>query len=86
MARFYLNLRQADELVSDQEGSDLVDVDAAKAEAIAAAREVGADNLRHASLSIKRTFEIVDDGGALVAVVVFANILTGLYQNQTPSR
>ncbi len=80
MARFYINLRQASEYILDQEGSDLADVSVAKAEAVEAARELLADSVRHARLSVERAFEVIDDVGTLVAVIAFTDVLAGCYQ------
>jgi len=40
MGRFYFHLQNGDQLLQDPEGTDLPDVDAARQEAILAAREI----------------------------------------------
>ncbi|KQO49357.1 MULTISPECIES: DUF6894 family protein [unclassified Methylobacterium] len=75
MPRFYLNIRDGDDLIEDQEGSVLVDVDAARLEALASARDILAELVRAGRLVDGQCFEIMDDSGELRAVVPFKEAL-----------
>ena len=75
MPRFYLNIRDGDDLIEDQEGSVLVDVAAARLEAMASSRDILAELVRAGRLVDGQCFEIMDDSGELRAVVPFKEAL-----------
>ena len=74
MPRFFLHIREAERLVEDPDGSDLPDLDAARAEAAAAAREIAAERLRAGKGLDARRFEIRDEAGRLLATVPFPEV------------
>ena len=73
MSRYYFHLR--DDLdVSDQEGMDLADPDAARAFAIANARNIMCGTLeREGRISLHHRIDVEDDKGALVTSVPFSD-------------
>ena len=73
MPRFFFRVRDGDGLSEDPEGSELPNLDAARAEALAAARQLVADRLRRGDLSGGQAFEICDDAGRLLATVSFGD-------------
>ena len=75
MPRFFLHIRDADGLFEDPEGSDLPDLDAARSEAEAAAREIAAEALRAGKPADGRRFEIADGAGRVLAIVRFRDVL-----------
>lgn len=71
MPHFYLNVRDADGLLEDPEGSDLPDLDAAHLQALEGARDILAEMLRKGEVLDRQTIEITDEAGAVLAVVRF---------------
>jgi hypothetical protein len=71
--RYFLNIRRGDEVIHDLEGSELPDLDAARAEAIYGAREILAQNVRVGTVITGRKFEVCDEEGAVVLVVPFSD-------------
>jgi hypothetical protein len=60
MARFYFHLRDGDKLVQDPEGLDLPDVDAAKREALLAARDILSHAIKAGKRKVPEAFVIAD--------------------------
>lgn len=75
MPHFFFHNRNQDQTYLDPEGSDLPDLAAAMAEATRSAREMMADELRRGPLTPGRNFDIVGDGGALLATIAFHDCL-----------
>ncbi len=75
MARYYLHIRESGTLIEDFDGIDLPDLAAARAEALAAAREILAERLLGGDVLNGQTFEIMDDRGTLLASVPFKEAL-----------
>ena len=63
MPRYFLHIRDGDELIPDEEGTELPDLDAAKAEAIAGARDILAEKLRSGERLDGEVIEIADEAG-----------------------
>jgi hypothetical protein len=76
MARFYFNVREFGRLVEDPEGIDLPTVDAARDEAIKAAREIMSERLMRGEKPDHSRFEIADESGNLILVVAFTEAYT----------
>jgi len=76
MARFYFNYRQADCLVPDDEGRDLPDEEAAREEAIAAARDLVGNCIRHGSELLPGAFVVIDERGCPVATLPIEDVLS----------
>lgn len=75
MPTFYFHIRDGDALIQDPVGSDLPDLDAARREAAAAAREMLADRLKAGGRPDGRQFEIADEDGRVLARVAFRDVL-----------
>lgn len=75
MPKYFLNLRYHRDLICDEAGSDLPDLEAARAEAIGAARALMANGMREGRLLSNGQFEITDNGGATVLVVRFTEVI-----------
>lgn len=75
MQTFYFHVRDGDALIEDPDGSDLPDLEAARAEALLAAREAVAEALRAGRAVDGRRFEIADDAGRVLASVGFRDVL-----------
>ncbi len=75
MPRFYLNIRDGEDLIEDPEGSDLPDLAAARAEALSAARELLAERLKAGGVVNGQAMEIVDETGTVRAVIPFRDAL-----------
>jgi hypothetical protein len=75
MGRFYFHLRSGDQVIADQEGSELPDVTAARLEALAAARYILADAIRSGNENIPEAFVIADSEGRELDTVPLAAVL-----------
>lgn len=73
--RFYFHIRQGNELIEDPDGSEFVDLAAAREDARQAARELMAEALLKGEPLDGRTFEIRDAGRSLLATVPFEEAL-----------
>lgn len=69
MRRFYFHIRDGSGLIEDPDGSDLPDLDAARAEALASAREILANRLRSGEVLDGQSIEITDAAGEVLATV-----------------
>ena len=78
MPRFYFNIRDGDALIEDPDGSDLRDLDVARAEALAAAREILANRLRSNQILDGQRIEITDATGDLLATVSLKAVIRSL--------
>ena len=76
MSRFFIHVRCGDTLTEDPEGYDLPNVEAARDEALAAAREILADGLKSEGLSCEQ-LEIHDDAGQLLTTVPVRDACAG---------
>ena len=75
MPTFFFHLRDGGELIEDPDGSDLPDLDAARAEAIAGAREAVAEGVRAGKPVLGRSVEIADGAGRVLATVTARDVL-----------
>ncbi|WP_267360036.1 MULTISPECIES: hypothetical protein [unclassified Methylobacterium] len=75
MARFFFHIRDGDQLITDPEGNELPDFDAARAEAHTFARHLLAERLRAGKVLDGQCFEITDAAGTLLAVVPMGEVL-----------
>jgi len=67
MPRFFLNVRDGDALTKDEEGTEFPNLEAARAEVIAAARQVLGDGLKDGKVQDNRQYEITDLSGQLLS-------------------
>jgi hypothetical protein len=63
MPRFYLHIRDGEILIKDPEGSELPSVEAARAEAREAVREIVADRIRSGVLVTRVEIDICNETG-----------------------
>jgi hypothetical protein len=67
MPRFFLHIRDGQDLIKDLEGSDLPDIRAAREEAEAAILEMLADRIKGRPFPAQPIIEVYDLGGEKVA-------------------
>lgn len=75
MPRFYFHMRSGEDFIEDPEGSELPDLAAARAEAIAAARELMADRIRNGHPADGQEFLIFDEDGKQIDTIPFRSVL-----------
>ena len=75
MPSFYFHIRVGGHLFEDPDGSYLPDFEAARAEALAAARQGIAERIRAGEVVDGQPFEIWDAYGRLLAIVPFRDAL-----------
>lgn len=75
MPLFYLHIRDGEALIADPDGSDLPDLDAARAEALAGAREILAGKLKLGEVLDGQRIEIADAAGEVLATVPFKDAI-----------
>ena len=75
MTRFYFHLRAGDQFILDDEGQDLTNASAARAEAISSAREIVAGAVRSGQVSVPDAFVIADEAGQEIDIVPLATVL-----------
>jgi len=77
MPQFFFHVRDGVPFIPDPDGSCLLDVAAAQAEAILCARELMSQSIiRDGRLGIERCSEITDDEGNTVAMVPFREAIS----------
>jgi hypothetical protein len=76
MSRYFFNVRDTDGDVSrDIEGQELPDLDAARAEAISANREMLGERLLHGGSLDHRKIEIADESGKILVSIDSRDVL-----------
>ena len=75
MPRFFTHIRTEARLITDDEGADLDDLNAARRYAVAAAREMLAERVRTGKPMGRDVFEVTAEAGAVVLVMPFAEAL-----------
>ncbi len=75
MGRFYFHLQTGDQIVPDDEGTELPDLSAAEHEAILAARELLAEAIKRSRPEVPQAFVIADEEGRALAIVPFTAVL-----------
>ena len=75
MPRYYFHVREGSTLNRDEEGQEMPDAEAARHEAINAAREILGERLLHGGSLNHRTIEIADETGHVVDEVNVREIL-----------
>jgi hypothetical protein len=66
MPRYFFHVRDGDDLIRDEEGTELPDPQAAKAEAMASARDLAMDEIRSKNRVGGRKIEIVGEFGETI--------------------
>jgi hypothetical protein len=69
MPRFFFHIRHENQLVRDPEGTELADLAAARAEALADARELLADQIKGGRVTDEGQIEIWDELECVLATV-----------------
>ena len=71
----YFHLKEGDELIPDEDGTELPDVSAATREALQSARELLADAIKAGKPKIYDAFVIADEAGRTVEILPFVAVL-----------
>jgi hypothetical protein len=72
MPRFYMHISNGRGFLEDQEGIELADEDAARAEALAGARDLMAGELRNGELDLSSFIEVEDEAHRLLFTLHFS--------------
>jgi hypothetical protein len=72
--RYYFHLYN-DMIVCDDEGQEVADDEAARQVAIASARDMAAVSVRGGRLNLKHRIEVADEGGKILRVVRFEDVV-----------
>jgi hypothetical protein len=75
MARFFINIKNGDEVLSDEEGIDLASVDDAKEEALRSARDLLCFAIKAGKPTVPEAFVITDETGRALETVPLAVVL-----------
>ena len=75
MPHYHFNLHNSIGFVADEEGQELADLDAARAEALRNARGLMAEEVRGGRLDLEGKLEIVDGRGTVLLTLAFAEAI-----------
>lgn len=76
MARYFFHVKDMDGIISrDQEGQELPDLDAARAEAVSSNREMLGERILHGGVIGPRQIEIADETGNVLAAITVTDVL-----------
>lgn len=75
MTKYFFHKRDGSELVEDEEGTDLPNLEAARNEAILAAREMMAEMVLEGKVVDGQQFEINSEEGSIVDIVTFKSAI-----------
>lgn len=75
MPRYYFHQITSQGIITDPEGSEFPDLEQARLEAIQDARHLMADAVRRGLDVSSRVFHICDEGGDLIAVLLFRDAI-----------
>jgi hypothetical protein len=81
MDRFYFHIRTGGQVLVDQEGTWLADADAARQEALTAARHILADAIRSGNEAIPEAFVIADGEGRELETLPFALVFPNRFKS-----
>ena len=76
MTRFFFNYRLGEDYVRDEEGTDLADIHAARAEAVKDARHLMSRSILDGHDVSKRVFEICDETGRVLLELPFVEAIS----------
>ena len=74
MAHFHFNFRSPENMVLDEEGVDLLDVGAAREEALASAREILANAIKTGTVPPPYSIVITDASGRAMATITVKDV------------
>ena len=86
MPRFFFHVRDRHLTFFDNQGSELLNLDTALAEASACAQAIVEESQQRGVVEPDRWFEIVDEAGVALATVRFRDFLRRSFQNWRASR
>jgi hypothetical protein len=75
MPRYFFHIRTGDAVIRDPDGSDLPNLDAARAEARQAARDLLAALLKEGGVLDGQVFEISDEAGSVLERIPFRSVI-----------
>jgi hypothetical protein len=75
MGRYFFNLRAGANYIPDPVGQEHADLEEAKEEAVVAAREIVAEQVKTGEVIEQGEFEITDASGALCLTLPFREVL-----------
>ena len=81
MSRFYLHQQIANGIIEDPDGTEVIDLAAARHEAILAARQLLANAILVGVTPIGRAFQITDEAGQALLTVPFRDALPPRFIN-----
>jgi hypothetical protein len=77
MAHYFFNIHSAGQLIEDEEGMDLPDLDAAREEAAASVHDLTREEIHEgAAIDTSALIEITDPDGRVLMAVKFAEVLS----------
>ena len=76
MPRFYFHISNGHGFIEDEEGVELPDEAAARSQALAAARDVMASDLREGRLDLTSFIEVEDEAHRLLLTLTFADAVS----------
>jgi len=82
--RYYLHICNGSGFVEDEEGQELADDEAARAQAIASARDIMAAEMRTGELDLSSFIEIEDERRSLLFTITFAEAVKIRERHQQP--
>ena len=85
MSLFYFHLRLSTHILVDREGSDCPDIDSARREAVAGARQILADAIKSGAESIPEAFVITDCEGREIGILPLVSVLPKQLQHRVAS-
>ena len=77
MPHYYFNVRNGIGYVQDDEGKEMPDLDAARAEAIKGARSIIASEVLEGRLDLEGAIEVADSGGQRVLRITYREAVSG---------
>jgi len=86
MPRYYFHIEDDGDTIVDREGIELADLDAAREEAVAGAREIMSEDVLRGRTADGRRFVITDDWGMVLAEVPFRATIAASAQPEAKSR
>ena len=81
MPHFHFNIRDGERVITDEEGMHCEDIDAARFEARASARDLLAQQIRAGQCPDGRTIEITEPDGKVIERVALHDVLYGYGEN-----
>ncbi|HEX3674652.1 MAG TPA: hypothetical protein VHU87_10295 [Rhizomicrobium sp.] len=75
MPRYYFHIREGGNLVEDEEGAEVPDLEAAKSEARASARDLAIDEIRNERRVNGRVIEVADGYGKTLATIAIRDVV-----------